>query len=61
MHSFEILSLFNTLASSSDQRELIAYNVVVLEIFHFLFRGIRAEELTLDPVKVGYGLLSNKI
>ncbi|EOQ99643.1 hypothetical protein E3P92_01291 [Wallemia ichthyophaga] len=59
MHSFEILSLFNTLASSSDQRELIAYNVVVLEIFHFLFRGIRADELTLDPVKASSAGLSN--
>ena len=52
LHSFEILTLFNTLASSSDSRELIPYNIIVLEIFSFLYRSVNAEELTLDPTTV---------
>ncbi|ODO06093.1 topoisomerase 1-associated factor 1 [Cryptococcus wingfieldii CBS 7118] len=52
LDSLTYLQLFLTLASCSDKSDLNAFNVIVLDILHLIFRGVKVQELGQDQKRV---------
>lgn len=44
--------LFVTLAAGAGRSEFNAFNTLVLDILHLIFRGVKPRELALDRKKV---------
>lgn len=44
--------LFLTLASCADKTDLNQYNVLVLDILHLVYRGVRPKDLAKDLARV---------
>ncbi|ODO09506.1 topoisomerase 1-associated factor 1 [Cryptococcus amylolentus CBS 6273] len=52
LDSLTYLQLFLTLASCSDKSDLNAFNVIVLDILHLIFRGVKVQDLGQDQKRV---------
>ncbi|AAW44173.2 conserved hypothetical protein [Cryptococcus deneoformans JEC21] len=52
LDSLTYLQLFLTLASCADKTDLNPFNVIVLDILHLIFRGIKPSELVQDQKRV---------
>lgn len=55
-HVFDLL--ITIAANSTDDSRFNAWNTVVLEILHLLFRGVKPESLAMDQARVRYADLS---
>lgn len=52
MKQDNILDVFTSLAANSGDSTYNPYNALLLEIYYLLLRGVKPQELTLDPKKV---------
>jgi hypothetical protein len=52
MKEGHILDVFTTLAANSADPTYNPFNAVLLEIYYLLLRGVKPQQLILDPDKV---------
>lgn len=52
MKEDNILDVFTSLAANSGDSTYNPYNALLLEIYYLLLRGVKPQQLTLDPKKV---------
>jgi hypothetical protein len=52
LHKLTYFQLFLTLASLSEQTQINQYNVLILDILHLVYRGVRPKDLVRDQARV---------
>jgi replication fork protection complex subunit Tof1/Swi1 len=58
LHKLTYFQLFLTLASLAEQTQINQYNVLILDILHLVYRGVRPKDLVRDQarVRISYGI-----
>lgn len=59
MKETHILDVFTTLAANSADPAYNPFNAVLLEIYYLLLRGVKPQQLILDPEKVRTNIVSS--
>ena len=52
LHKLTYFQLFLTLASLAEQTQINQYNVLILDILHLVYRGVRPKDLVRDQARV---------